>query len=261
MRAWHFCATRAGRPVLRDGSPALGVGETETYDGALGLRTSGLHACPRAIDALTYAPGLWVRRVECDDVLAGVERIVCRRRTVLADADAMLVVADWMRWCALRVVDIWDCPEVVREWLKTGDPKLRAWARAEARAARDAWVKAARDARPAMGAAKTAERNTAMVAVEAAEAAEAAVEAAEAAWAVAAKNAAWAKASRPWLAAVAKNAAWAKASRPWLAALAASMARAAMAAEDEADAAYWAAMAAANAELEGQLKLLLRITP
>ena len=31
----------------------------------------------------------------------------------------------WGRWCALQRIDDWDCPDVVREWLETGNEEIR----------------------------------------------------------------------------------------------------------------------------------------
>lgn len=86
----------------------------------------------------------------------------------------------WARWCARRVLHLWDAPEVVRAWLDTGDEALRetawvaAWAAAFALddAAKEAAGVAASAAAWAKGAAK-----------EAAWVAEKAKEAAWAAWA------------------------------------------------------------------------------
>ena len=39
---------------------------------------------------------------------------------------------EFARWCALQVIDLWDAPDVVYEYLKTGDETLRDAARAAA---------------------------------------------------------------------------------------------------------------------------------
>ena len=82
---WHFLAVR-GR--LRDGSQALEEG-VERYAGPLELCRLGLHASARAIDALTYAPGPIVRRVELlGERLDEPNKSVARERRVLWTADA-----------------------------------------------------------------------------------------------------------------------------------------------------------------------------
>ncbi len=35
------------------------------------------------------------------------------------------VLCEWMRWCALRVIHLWDCPDGVIRYLQTGDEALR----------------------------------------------------------------------------------------------------------------------------------------
>jgi len=103
---WHFCATRDGVPVLRDGSVAAGVGDTERHTGPLVLCESGLHASVRAIDALAYAPDLWVRRVECGGaMLRGDDKLVCAERQVLASIDATEIIRAWAMDEATRAVE------------------------------------------------------------------------------------------------------------------------------------------------------------
>lgn len=47
----------------------------------------------------------------------------------------------WARWCALQVIGLWNAPEIVRQYLETGDESIRA---AAWDAARDAAGAAAR---------------------------------------------------------------------------------------------------------------------
>lgn len=134
MKAWHF--TDGNK--LRDGSPLPAIGETLRHEGELIACESGLHASKRLIDALNYAPGSLLHRVK----LSGAEaqghtnEVVARERTILWSVDAEPMLRDFARRCALDVVHFWDAPEVVVQYLKTGDERLR-------KAARDA---AARDA-------------------------------------------------------------------------------------------------------------------
>lgn len=70
---------------------------------------------------------------------------------------------EFARWCALQVIDLRDAPDVVREYLETGNEKIRsaaraaacpdAWAAARAAAWPDAWPDARAAARAAAGAA------------------------------------------------------------------------------------------------------------
>lgn len=99
----------------------------------------GYHASLRAIDALQYAPGPIVCRVtlQGEKIPYGdpVDKYVAEGRTVLWMADATDALREFARWCALQVIDLWDAPPVVREYLETGDENLRAAAWDAARSA------------------------------------------------------------------------------------------------------------------------------
>ena len=59
ITGWHFAAS-----TLRDGSPIPAKGTTLTHSGRVILGNSGYHASERLIDALFYAHGPFVARVE-----------------------------------------------------------------------------------------------------------------------------------------------------------------------------------------------------
>lgn len=131
--AWHFL-----RPdgKLRDGATPPPDGEWLTHDGAVEICQSGLHASVRAIDALTYAPGSIVCRVEMrGDLIVDRDKIVGRERSILWRYDATSVLRHFARRQALSVIHLWDAPCVVRRYLETGDESIRAAAMAAARAA------------------------------------------------------------------------------------------------------------------------------
>lgn len=134
MLAWHFVG-----PTLRDGRPVPPDGETLVHEGPVQMCRSGLHASRRLTDALQYAPGSTICRVRVGDVVEEDDsKLVARERTILwrvEDADDLL--HDFARRCAMDVIDLWDAPDVVREYLETGDESLRDAARAAAWAA--AW--------------------------------------------------------------------------------------------------------------------------
>ncbi len=142
MKAWHF--TDGNR--LRDGSPLPAIGETLRHEGELIACESGLHASKRLIDALGHAPGSLLHRVEVSGAQRYVDVYVARERTILWSVDAEAILRDFTRRCALDVVDLWDAPEIVVQYLKTGDERIRAAARDAAEAEwASAWG-AARDA-------------------------------------------------------------------------------------------------------------------
>ena len=124
------------------------VGKTHTVKCAPVLCSSGLHASVRATDALKYAQSsrLWLVDVT-GNVLVGDDKICGKRRKYIAVADVELVLREHARWCALQVVHLWDAPQIVLDYLNTGDEKLRAAAGdAASAAARDAACAAAWDA-------------------------------------------------------------------------------------------------------------------
>ena len=142
MKAWHFV-----NETLRDGKPVPADGEWLEHDGELKMCESGLHASERLIDALTYAPGHTICRVELDgDILHDDDKVVAMRRKILWRVDGEELLHEFARWCALQVIDEWDAPDVVREYLETGNEELRAAASAAASAAAYAAAYAAWDA-------------------------------------------------------------------------------------------------------------------
>jgi hypothetical protein len=128
MKAWHIVG-----PTLRDGSAIPEDGVVLRWDGILEMCSSGLHASRRLIDALQYAPGDTICRVECaGQMVEDQDKLVCRERTILWRIDGEDLLRRFARRCALDVAHLWDAPEVVIRYLQTGDESLRAAARAAA---------------------------------------------------------------------------------------------------------------------------------
>ncbi len=148
--AWHFVGD-----TLRDGRPIPADGEVLVHDGDIELCVSGLHASRDIMDALKYAAGSTICRVRCDGKMReSDDKLVCTRRAILWRVDAQQVLHDFARWCALQVIDYWDAPDVMREWLATGDPKLRSAAKSAAESVAEASTTST--ARAAAGAAEAA---------------------------------------------------------------------------------------------------------
>ena len=145
-QGWHFLPeTRR----LRYGSHQVVKPDAWiNVEGELRMCEWGLHASKRPIDALTYAPGPIVCRVELrGDLQHEDDKSVGRERRVVWMAGATETLRDFARRCALDVAHLWDAPEVVLQYLETGDESIRAAARDAARAAaRDAAGDAARAA-------------------------------------------------------------------------------------------------------------------
>jgi len=125
--AWHFLASGPdGQPVLRDGRPLV-VGQWYEHDGPLVMCESGYHASVLALDALGYAPGAFVSLCEVDGTIEyGTDKLVATRRRALWCYDATEVLRLFARQCALDVADLWEMPDIVRQYLETGDESIRA---------------------------------------------------------------------------------------------------------------------------------------
>ena len=136
---WHFAAIdNQGRPIMRDGTP-IEIGKRYEIDGPIKMCERGYHGSLRAKDALHYAPGPWVSRRPLEGVIDGDDKSVGRAFVQQSGIDATDILREFARWCALQVIDLWAAPDVVRQYLKTGDESLRAAAWDAARdAARDA---------------------------------------------------------------------------------------------------------------------------
>ena len=139
---YHFTSD-----ILRDGSPIPPVGKWLAIpkEKEIHICGCGLHASEHPMDALKYASGNMLHRVvleqfgERDD-----DKVVARRRKIIASVDAIALLQRTARKFALDVIHLWKAPDVVREFLETGNPELaaaaaRVAARAAARAAA-AWA-------------------------------------------------------------------------------------------------------------------------
>ena len=120
--AWHFAGTQ-----MRDGSRLGAPGEIETYDGPLVMCSQGLHASEKLLDALRYAPGPLLRRVNMGGkILRGTDKLDAETRLVLWECDMTAALRLFARKCALDVAHMWDMPPLVREYLMTGREDIRA---------------------------------------------------------------------------------------------------------------------------------------
>ena len=177
MFAWHFLSDDK-RLGYGDGR-LVEVGQTLKCDGDPELCSNGMHGSVRLIDALIYASGPIVCRVEIDgDVIEGEDKLCGRRRTVLWMLDATRILHEFACRCAEDALALVEQPD---ERSVAGIKAKRAWLRGEITDKKldSAWV-AAWDA--ASAAAWDAARDAAAWAV---------------AWA-AARNAAWAARSAVW---------------------------------------------------------------
>ena len=173
--AWHFMADKNGVPALRNGEAAPSIGATLRHDGNLEICSSGLHASERLIDALQYAPGPWLARVELSgQMIRQNDKLVATKRRILAVKNVERELHEFAVMCAVNALErtgetderCWQAVDIKLAWLEgmANDEDLAAaWAAARAAAwaaARAAAWDAAWDA--AMAAAWAAARAAAM---------------------------------------------------------------------------------------------------
>jgi hypothetical protein len=175
--AYHFVGDK-----LRDGRPVPADGEWLTHGDDVVICQSGLHASKHPFDALQYAPGSTLCLVDCEDIVHEQnDKLVCRKRRIIARIDAEKVLREFACSCALSVVHLWKSPPIVIQYLETQDESIRAAAEAAVRSAvRSAARAAVWDA--AEAAARSAARSAAWDAAEAEARAAAEAAARAAAW-------------------------------------------------------------------------------
>jgi hypothetical protein len=148
MKAWHFlpadCRLRYGdgRPITT--GSVVSVGDPSLLEPC----RYGMHASLDIIDALDYAPGPVLCRVELTGRIIddGDKHCAESRRVVwMSDPERSdYVMRKFARRCALDVADLWETPDIVRRYLETGDESIwaAAWAAAHPAAWDAAWAAA-----------------------------------------------------------------------------------------------------------------------
>jgi hypothetical protein len=131
--AWHFLPddgkTQHDTPRI-----PVHVGQTLTVASPLKLCERGLHASVRALDALQYASGSLLCRVRLDHtILHDDDKLAASSRTVLAMADASMVLHEFACWNAEAALFglAWKGEEIDLRSLAAIDTKRR-WMRGEA---------------------------------------------------------------------------------------------------------------------------------
>lgn len=127
LSGYHFTGD-----TLRDGSPIPPIGKWLVHKGEVVPCACGLHMSEHPFDALRYAPGKYLHKIELRGDLTShaeggkIDKWVGRERKIMATIDAEKLMRDFARWGALQVVYLWpNAPKVVLDYLKTG-----AWAAA-----------------------------------------------------------------------------------------------------------------------------------
>lgn len=139
VRGWHFIRDD-GRTQY--GSILVKAGQTYSIQGRTILCEQGFHGCELLIDALKYAPGAMLCRVELwGDLKRGSDKIVAQNRHVqwMLDVTRLLhgfacdVAEELLRKHGVTDERSWNAIRVKREWMdgKATDEELAAaWAAA-----------------------------------------------------------------------------------------------------------------------------------
>ena len=149
IKAYYF--SNEDKTLRHGDGRKIRKGRTHKVRGRIKMCKYGLHGSVKCLDALCYAPGPIIWRVELNgDIIEGDDKIVASERTYIDWIDATDVLRKFTRMCALDVVHLWHAPDHVVKYLKTGDESLRdaAWAACEAARA-PAWTSAWTSARDA----------------------------------------------------------------------------------------------------------------
>ena len=194
--AWYF-APNDNKLRYGDGRDII-LGETHSVACTPLLCIRGLHASVNIMDALQYAPGDTLYRVELSGMMSvGTNKIAAQRRKYLWSVDTKELLGVFARKCALDVIHLWNAPEIVRQYLETGNKSISsaAWSAAWSAADSAAWSAADSAARSAArsaawSAARGAARSAAWSAAWSAVRSAARSAADSAAWS-AAESAAW----------------------------------------------------------------------
>jgi hypothetical protein len=116
-KAFHFVGK-----TLRDGRKIPRKGAWLKESGTLKMCAKGLHASAHPFDALTYAPDFTLCYVELrGKTLMQSDKVCAAERKIIARIDAKALCLQFAREVASDVLYLWDAPEVVKDFLKSGD--------------------------------------------------------------------------------------------------------------------------------------------
>lgn len=135
IKAWYF-ANKYEFLRYGDGRP-IRVGDTHSVEVSaekhVALCEHGLHASRRIIDAIAYAPWSILYEVELSgEIEEGKDKLAAEHRKYIRRIDAESILKRFASECAISVIHLWDAPDVVKEFLETGDEELRGAAMAAA---------------------------------------------------------------------------------------------------------------------------------
>jgi len=122
MKAWHFI--KNDKTMNYGKGETIVVGKKYSVEGEIKLCEFGLHGSINPNNALIYAPGSIICWCEFGgEIILGHDKLVAQERTVLWMSNAKKALGEYSRWCALEVIENWNAPKIVIEYLNTGNNK------------------------------------------------------------------------------------------------------------------------------------------
>lgn len=128
---WHILPADMHLNAVHNGDDrVVKIGKTLSVEGVISCCVHGLHACERAVDALSYAPDARIvfTRVESwGDIDEESNKYAARNRKVLwvvSSENTVRVVVQWALECAKQALE--------RERAAGREPDARSWAAVEA---------------------------------------------------------------------------------------------------------------------------------
>ena len=129
VMGWWFCVNNK---LPHGDDRKVEIGKTHIIKGEIIPCRNGLHLSTKIMDALSYAKGNIVYRVKGHGEVVPHDgnKFVCSKRTYIAGGiNIEQTLRKFARMCALDVINLWPAPDVVVEYLKTGNVGLRGSAR------------------------------------------------------------------------------------------------------------------------------------
>ena len=112
------------------------IGKTHSLRGDIVICRHALHGSIHPFDALRYATGPYLYKVEqWGDISQEKDKVGSRYRKYIAKHDVTQELRLFASQQALSVIHLWDAPNIVKEYLNTNNELIRAAARDAIRAA------------------------------------------------------------------------------------------------------------------------------
>lgn len=127
IKAWHFA--KDSRTLGYGDGRRISQGKTLSVKGVPQCCKRGLHGSVNILDALSFGLGTTICRVEIwGNIDKKYNKLCGTHREVLCMIDGKEILKKFARWCAFRTWTLWEMPEPVFKYLKTGNEAIRTQA-------------------------------------------------------------------------------------------------------------------------------------